>query len=632
MQVVIGLIFIASLVGIAVQRLRMPYTVGLVIIGLGLALVVQQNAELLGIINLNEFLIPEVILTILVPPLIFEAAFHIKFEDLRRNLREILTFAIPGVLVTMLLVGYFISLGTSLPLEVALIFGALIAATDPVAVVALFRTLGVPKQLLILLEGESLFNDGTAIVIYNLMIAIALGVTEFQLTEFGADFILTAGGGLIAGLLVGWVISFIIRVVNNHLIEVTLTTVAAYGSYIVAEEFHVSGVLAVVAAGLVIGNIGERGMSPTTRLSLFNFWEFGAYLTNSFAFLLIGLVINVTALISRWQAILVAIAAVLVARAIVIYLFSYRFRTITSKMRHVIYWGGLRGAISLALALSIPETLGTENQTLLQDMTFGVVLFTLLVQGTTMPSIIKRLGFGARSKSQELFERHQARAIAAQRSYDHLNQMHNEGLISDHAWNLMEPSIQRQIELRKEVVHEIMHADPSVEGTELEQAFQEALRTQRSTYNSLLSQGTIDEETFAVLINEVDAALVNQDISYGDLLIRRTTDLPPINKLIVASISEPDVYEALHMLGILGIPAIRLSSMLGPSGLVSMTLLIGVEEDLVDEVIDAIERSSTVSASTDGSLFGLLRAGSTSPEKPDHAHIFIFDVLHYEEI
>ena len=177
MQTFIGLIFIASIVGIAVQKLRMPYTVGLVLMGLGLAVVIQQVTSPAGMeLSLSGLLVPELILTILVPPLIFEAAFHIKFEELRRNLKEILAFAIPGVLITMLLVGLIISWGTSLPLEVALIFGALIAATDPVAVVALFRTLGVPKQLLILLEGESLFNDGTAIVIFNLMIAIALGI------------------------------------------------------------------------------------------------------------------------------------------------------------------------------------------------------------------------------------------------------------------------------------------------------------------------------------------------------------------------------------------------------------------------------------------------------------------------
>ena len=301
-------------------------------------------------------------------------------------------------------------------------------------------------------------------------------------------------------------------------------------------------------------------------------------------------------------------------------------------MQHVIYWGGLRGAISLALALTLPETLGGETQTLLQDMTFGVVLFTLLVQGTTMRPIIKQLGFGARSKNRELYERHQARAIAAQRSYNRLKDMHTEGLVSDHTWDIMEPAILRQIELRKEVVHEIMHADPGVESTELEQAFHEILRTQRSVYNGMLRQGTINEDTFTVLVNEVDAALVNQDISYGDLLLRRTKELPPINKLVVASISEPDVYEVLHMLGILGIPATRLSSTLGLGGQVSFTLLIGVEWELVDEVIEIIEGCCEAPIAASKGLFGLLGSGQDDQVQPDHANIFVFDVEYFEEI
>lgn len=634
LQMVIFLIFIASLVGIAVQRLRMPYTVGLVLVGLGLAVFSLQYSEAIReVINLNDLRLSEVILTILVPPLIFEAAFHIKFENLRRNLKEILTLAIPGVLITMVLVGLFISWGTTLPLEVALIFGALIAATDPVAVVALFRTLGVPNQLLIMLEGESLLNDGVAILIFNLMIAIALGISDFSTVAFVQDFILIAGGGLVVGLFVAGTASLIIRQVNNHLIEVTLTTVTAYGAYLIAEELHVSGVLAVVAAGLVIGNLGERGMSPTTKISLFNFWEFAAYLANSIAFLLIGLVIDISQLLSSLQSILIAIAAVLVARAIVIYLLSSRFRNITPNMRHVLYWGGLRGAISLALALSLPESLGGETKALLQDMTFGVVLFTLLVQGTTMRPITKQLGFGTQSKNQESFERHQARAIAAQRSYDRLLQMHREGLVSDHAWNILEPAIQRQIELRKEVVQEIMHADSTVGDTELDQAFQEILRIQRSTYNSLLSEGMIGEETFTYLVNEVDAALINQDISYGDLLLRRTKELPPITKLIFASVSEPDVYETLHMLGIMGVPAIRLASNLGPSGQISLTLLIGVEEEQLDEVMDAIMNCCGPRQPIRRGIFNLLPGQEPTDEaRPDHANIYVFNVEHYEEI
>ena len=611
----------------------MPYTVGLVLVGLGLAIALQQFAtEPVELVEIRGFLLPEIILTILVPPLIFEAAFHIKFEDLRRNLKEILAFAIPGVIITMLLVGAMISWGTSLQFEVALIFGALIAATDPVAVVALFRSLGVPKQLLILLEGESLFNDCTAIVIFNLMIAIALGITEFNTTEFVIDFIVTAGGGLVIGALVSWIISFIIRLVNNHLIEVILTTVAAYGSYLIAEEIHVSGVLAVVVAGLVIGNIGERGMSPTTRISLFNFWEFGAYLANSFAFLLIGLVIDLTDLITRWQPILFAIAAVLLARAIVIYLLSYRFVNITVRMQHIIYWGGLRGAISLALALTLPETLGKDTQLLLQDMTFGVVLFTLLVQGTTMPPILKRLGFTSRSKTQEAYERQQARSIAAQRSYDRLKEMRSEGLLTDHAWQILEPSMLRQIELRKEVVHEIMHADRSVEVAELDNAFQEVLRTQRSTYNDLLTAGSITEETFARLVNEVDAALLNQDISYGDLLLRRTKDQPPIKKLIFASVNASDAYETLHMMSIMGIPTTKLASHLGSGGLPSVTLLMGVEENQVEQVVESIAQNAEEVPENRRGLFNLFPARDVEEVKVNDATVYVFNVEHYEEI
>ncbi len=526
-----------------------------------------------------------------------------------------------------------VSWGTSLPLEVALIFGALIAATDPVAVVALFRTLGVPQQLLILLEGESLFNDGIAIVIFNLMIAIALGTTEFSITGLTTNFIIIAGGGLVVGALVSWILSLIIGLVNNHLIEVTLTTVAAYGSYLIAEEIHVSGVLAVVVAGLVIGNLGERGMSPTTRISLFNFWEFGAYLSNSFAFLLIGLVIDLTDLISSWQSILFAIGAVLFARAVVIYPLSTRVFKLPHRMNHVIYWGGLRGAISLALALTLPAALGNDTQVLLQDMTFGVVLFTLLVQGPTMRPIIKRLGFSTRTEVQEAYERHQARAVASQHSYERLKELRAEGLISEHTWSILEQPILRQIELRKEVVHEIMHADRSVEVAELDKAFQELLRTQRSTYNNLHSTGTINEDTFTRLVNEVDAAMLNQDISYGDLLIRRTKDQPPITKLIFASVAEGDMYETLHMMSILGIPTTRLESHLGPNGIPSITLLMGIEESQIEMVIESIIDCCDEPPAFRRGFFDLLPAVETEEEiQINNSNVYVFDVEHYEEI
>ncbi|MBW6473119.1 MAG: cation:proton antiporter, partial [Anaerolineaceae bacterium] len=198
------------------------------------------------------------------PPLVFEAAFHLNLTELRRNLTSILIMAVPGVLLTTLIVGGIVSFGTGLALPIALVFGSLVAATDPVAVVSLFRLLGVPKRLSVLVEGESLLNDGTALVLFNLMLAIVI-TGEFNLLSGVLEFIKVLVGGIMLGLLLGWITSRLISRIDDYLIEITLTTVLAYGSYLLAEQMHFSGVLAVVAAGLITGSLGPQGMSPTTR-------------------------------------------------------------------------------------------------------------------------------------------------------------------------------------------------------------------------------------------------------------------------------------------------------------------------------------------------------------------------------
>ena len=247
---VIELLLIVSLVAIAVRRLRIPYTVALVVVGL--LLTTQQPLEL----NLTS----ELILALLVPPLVFEAAFHINLRDLRRDLPGVLLLAIPGVLLTTLIVGGLVAWLTPLALPLAMVFGALISATDPVAVVALFRTLGAPKRLALLMESESLFNDGTAIVVFNLVLVGAL-TGAFHPFQGAVDFLRVAVGGLAVGFVSGWLIAQLIARIDDYLIETTLTTVLAFGAYLIAERLHFSGVLAVVAAGLINGNIGPQGMT-----------------------------------------------------------------------------------------------------------------------------------------------------------------------------------------------------------------------------------------------------------------------------------------------------------------------------------------------------------------------------------
>src|SRR5215211_4679247 len=370
-EITVILLLIASAVAVLARRLRIPYTVGLVLIGLALSLLSPTTIKIS----------PQIILALLVPPLVFEAAFHLRWDDLRRDFWLILLFAIPGVILTTLLVGGVVAWGTGLAIQAAMVFGALISATDPVSVVALFRRLGVPRRLQVLLEGESLFNDGTAIVMFNLMIAIALA-GRFNLASSVRDFITVSGGGVLIGIAFGLIISQAIGRIRDPLVETTLTTVLAFGAYLVAEYFHVSGVLAVAAAGITNGNAGPSGMSPTTRLVVFNFWEYAAFIANSFIFLLIGLTFDLDVMVANWQAIIWAILAALAARAVSIYGFSFWGSEIPAKWKHILFWGGLRGAITLALALSLPETgaLG-DARGILQAMAFGIVLFTLLIQG-----------------------------------------------------------------------------------------------------------------------------------------------------------------------------------------------------------------------------------------------------------
>ncbi|MDX9849700.1 MAG: Na+/H+ antiporter [Anaerolineaceae bacterium] len=503
---IIELLLIASLVAIVVRRLHIPYTVALVVVGLFLTTQSPLNFELT----------PELILALFVPPLVFEAAFHLNLTELRRNLTSILMMAVPGVLLTTLIVGGIVSFGTGLSLPVALVFGSLVAATDPVAVVSLFRLLRVPKRLSVLVEGESLLNDGTALVLFNLMLAIVI-TGQFNLISGVLEFFKVSVGGVVVGLVLGWVVSRVIARIDDYLIEITLTTVLAYGSYLLAEQLHFSGVLAVVAAGLIAGSLGPQGMSPTTRIVLFNFWEYITFLVNSLVFLLIGLDVDLFALFESWQFIAWAIGAVLVARVVVVYGLGWVSNRlgepISLRWRHVIAWGGLRGALSLALALSLPVAFGEERY-LLRAMAFGVALFTLLIQATTMRPLVRKLGIITTTPVQVEYEQRHARLNALRSAEAHIERRYREGLISTPAWERIKPKLHTQTALLADSVRQLLKVEPKLETEELELARREILRAQRSAYLGMRGDGVISEEIFETLTAEIDAALENEDETF----------------------------------------------------------------------------------------------------------------------
>ncbi len=503
--IIIELLLIVSLVALVVRRLRIPYTVALVIVGL--LITFQKPLEI--------ELTPELILSLFIPPLVFEAAFHLEFKYLRENWLTIVGLAIPGVLLTTFVVGAIVSWGVGISLSSGLVFGALIAATDPVAVVSLFKALGAPKRLTTLVESESLFNDGTAIVLFKLILAVALsaivggggeGHDSFDILSAVVDFFRVSAGGLLIGVGLGWVIAQIIARVDDYLIETMLTTVLAFGAYLVAERFHVSGVLAVVAAGILIGNFGFKGMSPTTRIVLFNFWEFLSFVANSLVFLLIGLDVNLREIGANLVPIAIALAAVLLSRAIVVYgvtaLASLSKNKISPAYRHVIFWGGLRGAISLALALSLPLALAERE--LLRVMTFGVVLFTLLAQGTTMQFLLRRLGIGIAPPIELEYERRHGRLIAAQAAFRRIKEMYLGNLFSLTIWQQIEPELQKQVADALAEQNELLKKYPEMQYEEREDAQRESLNAQRAALSKMLSGGLISDIVYDELVTEID--------------------------------------------------------------------------------------------------------------------------------
>ena len=621
---VVLLLFVATVVAILSQRSRLPYPVGLVLAGLLLA-----PFEQIPVINgLHINIGPELILGLLVPPLVFEAAFHLKFDDLRHNLKTILILAIPGVGLTTLIVGGLVSAATGLALSTAMLFGAMVSATDPVAVIALFRTMGVPKRLRVLLEGESLFNDGTAIVVFNIVLAIVLEGGSLNWTNILAEFAVVAGGGVLVGVMLGLLVSLLISRITLPLIEATLTTVLAYGAYSLAELVGASGVLAVVAAGVVGGNFGRQRMAPTTDIVVSNLWEFAAFIANSFVFLVIGLEVQLSVFATNLSAILLALSAVLAARVVVVFGLTWVQETPWS-WRRVLFWGGLRGAISLALLLSLPVLEGREQ---IQSMTFGVVLFTLLVQGVTMRRLVEWEKLPKqRTDQQEEYERRHARLVASRTAYEHLAKMNKQGHLSEHTWGTIAPILRQNLLAMTDALARLLTTAPDVQAEELDTAWREKLRAERTAYTSLLADGVISEETFIQLVADVDSRLSRPKTGWTELIRQQSGSQSGKNQLIVAIVQEKDAENAEEALTSLGIPAYRMESRGGFLNRENTTLLVNVGEEQGDLALRALETICVHRVEYPNTWVPLVPWLARTQVTVGGATLFFIEVEHYED-
>jgi CPA1 family monovalent cation:H+ antiporter len=406
-------LLVALVVNLLSERLRVPYTLGLVIVGL-----------VIGLLGLTPeaHLSPDLVLFVFLPALLFEGAWNVKLSLLRENWRAIFFLAGPGLLLSLAFIAAALHLLDRLDFVTALLLAAILSPTDPVAVLGLFRQVHVNERLSNLIEGESLFNDGVAGSLYQTFLALALlglhGASSTGLTAIGNGLLLfgeEAGGGLVFGALAGLLISLGLRRIDEPVLETTITLVSAYGLYWVADALHLSAIIAVIVAALVLGNYGRAtGMSERTRSDVDTFWRMLAFLANALIFLLLGVQFHPFArlllagpTLTTWLAALFAIGAVLLARFVLVLVLTLRSwvrlprkralpllppllkRPLPRAWQLIVFWSGLRGALSLALVLSLPLEL-PARETLVVS-TYAVVLFTLLVQGLSIRWVMGRV-------------------------------------------------------------------------------------------------------------------------------------------------------------------------------------------------------------------------------------------------
>jgi monovalent cation:H+ antiporter, CPA1 family len=491
------------LVGLLAQRVNIPLTVVLALAGL---LVVELGLDL----QLRDLLVGEgfeqLLVNLFLPVLIFEAAVGLSTREFMRNLGAIVALATAALVISAALVGFGLSLTLGTGVVAALLFGVLISATDPVAVVAIFREVGVPRRLLTLVEGESMLNDGVAIVLTQILVVAALGGT-MTLREGVLDFVAVFVGGLAIGGVIG-IVAVLLLPSLQRLPAAALSLAVAYGAFVLAQAvFGFSGVMATVAAGVTVGGMLSSRAEPAVRDLLRELWDALAFVANALLFLFIGLALDVSLLVDNAGAIVLATALVLVARPLAV----VPVVAVLERLAHipkvgasssaVLVWGGLRGGVALALALALPPEL--PQRELFIAMTGGVVLATLLVNATTIGVLVHALGLDEPSPAERHLEA-LARLIAVQAVRDHLAELgFEDDLVRVHL-------DVAEADAREQVARADLSAEEAVDLLVLR-----GLNIERETYQSLNDAGLLPPIATRTLLEEIDDEV--EEVSFGRL-------------------------------------------------------------------------------------------------------------------
>jgi len=494
------LIVIASVVAMIGRYIKIPYALALVITGL-----IIGPSHVLPQVQLE----PHILFTIFLPPLLFESAIHMRVSLLRVNWKPITIYALGGTLLSTFVVGILAAWMLDLPLEIGLVFGALISPTDPISVIAIFKQLGIGKRLSLIMEAESLFNDGVAIVLFTLLVDVATGQQVSLFTSIQMFFVVVVGGAAL-GILIGGLASRLTREFNDHFLEITLTTIVAFGSFLSAEALNVSGVIAVVSAGLVMGSYGMKtGMSATTSLAVSSFWEYLAFAVNSLVFLLVGFEVTLVNLPVKIPVILVAVGIILIGRAVAIYGLSPLINSIHGdipfKWQHILFWGGLRGAIPMALVLGLGRDF-PERSTLV-FLTFGVVLFSLLVQGLSIKSLLTKLGLARLKNKQAEYGRLASEILASEAALTELERLKDQKALTPTAFELLSQEYRGKLNELRTNIEILTLNDEELEQAQEKDACSMALLAEKNTLKEAERTGLLDEDDMKELIVKIDNEL-----------------------------------------------------------------------------------------------------------------------------
>jgi CPA1 family monovalent cation:H+ antiporter len=505
---IIGLLVVASFTFALAKRLRLPYSVMLVIAGMLLAALARYGPGFFHPI-IQYTISPEVILFVFLPTLIYESAFNLDFRQLRQNIVPVIILAVPGLLLSTAFIGIIIHIFTPIDLVASLLLGSILSATDPVAVISIFKQLGTPKRLTVLVEGESLFNDATSIVVSRILVGI-LAAGYFSGATLAAG-IINFFVVFVGGILVGWLAAILTglvlgRVESEPFIEISLTTILAYFSFLIAEElFHVSGVMATVAAGVTMGSWGRTKISPSIAEYMENFWEYIAHLANALIFLLVGMRVEIHALLSSLDLLLWVILAMLVSRAMVIFtlvpissLFPH-VDPVSRPYQTVMWWGGLRGAIALAIVLSLEDFYYAET---FVALVMGAVLFTLLVQGLTIEKLVRWLGLDQLPPADRI-TRAEGLLAAQKHALGRIPELQKGGLFSKRVAEKMQDFCSEEIDTLRESLDQLRSRDFDKEQEKL-LLFSKCFGEEKKIYYDLFSKNHLSEQAMRDLCHSVD--------------------------------------------------------------------------------------------------------------------------------